>query len=65
MFPWHIRMETAPELNSAYFTGRGWFSLSFYVLHCYGVEAAPGVNVGDEGRGEMGTGQSLQQQGRI
>lgn len=52
-------METARELNGAYFTGGGWFSLSFYVPRCCGVAAVPGVNVGGRGRGERGTRQSL------
>lgn len=59
VFPWHIRMETARELNGAYSTEGGWFSLSFYVLCCYGIEAIPGVNMGDWGRRERGTRQSL------
>lgn len=46
-------METGHELNGAYSTGGGWFSLSFYVLCCYGIEAVPGVNVGDQGRGSV------------
>lgn len=64
-FPWHIRMETAYEFNhDAYFTGGGWFSVFSAVLYCYGVEAVPGVNVGDWGEEGGGTRQSLQQQGR-
>lgn len=56
MFPWRLRMETTHELHGASFTARGWFLLSFYVLHCYGVEAVPGMNVGDQGeRGGQGS----------
>lgn len=50
-FPRHIRMETAREFNDgAYFTGGGWFSVFSAILYCYGMEAVPGVNVGDRGR---------------
>lgn len=55
-------METAHELNFLLILKE---EAGFYVLHCYGVEAAPGVNVGDWGRGETGKRHSLQQQGRI
>lgn len=50
-FPRHIRMETAHEFNDdTYFPGGGWFLVFSAVLYRYGMEAVPGVNVGDRGR---------------
>lgn len=43
--------QLANLMTMLFFTGGGWLSVFSAVLYCYGVEAVPGVNVGDWGRG--------------